>query len=159
MKRPMSASNPRPSSYLAGLKSYISKQNLRTVISARRAPRSGESGYVDGRATTLSWSQWAGQKIRRGGPDIITTDEVTLFPGWASLCLASEHEDESKQPSCCACFTRLKGLLFVDAFDLLVYVSGYATTRRPPECLTRSQRAFLRLARGKFIRNYVVSLN
>lgn len=129
LKRPMSASNPRPSSYLAGLKSYISKQNLRTVISARRAPRPGESGYVDGQATTLSWSQWAGQKIRRGGPNVITTDEVTLFPGWASLCLASEHEDEN-------------------AFDLLVYVSGYATTRRPPECLTRSQRAFLRLARG-----------
>lgn len=129
MTRPMSASNPRPSSRLAGLKSYISQQNLRTVIPTRRALRPGENGYVDGRTTTQSWSQWAGQKIRRSGPDVTTTDEVTLFPGWASRCLASEHEDEN-------------------AFDLLVYVSGYATTRRLPEFLTRSQRAFLRLARG-----------
>lgn len=128
MKRPMPTSNPRPSSRLAGLKSYISQQNLRTVIPTRRALRPGESGYVDGQTTTQSWSQWAGQKIRRSA-DVTTTDEMTLFPGWASRCLVSEHEDEN-------------------AFDLVVYVSGYATKRRSPEFLTRSQRAFLRLARG-----------
>ncbi|KAG2142841.1 uncharacterized protein EDB93DRAFT_1252104 [Suillus bovinus] len=125
----MSANNPRPSSRLAGLKSYISTQNLRTAIPVRRALKPGESGYVGGRTTTQTWSQWLGQKVRRSGSDVTTTDEVTLFPGWASLCLASEHEDEN-------------------AFDLLVYVSGYATARRSPEFLTRSQRAFLRLARG-----------
>jgi hypothetical protein len=96
MKRPMSASNPRPSSRLAGLKSYISQQNLRTIIPTRRALRQGESGYVDGQTTTQSWSQWAGQKIRRNASDVTTMDEMTLFPGWASRCLASEHEDESK---------------------------------------------------------------
>ncbi|KAG1738886.1 uncharacterized protein EDB91DRAFT_1054234 [Suillus paluster] len=128
MKRPMSGSNPRPSSRLAGLKSYISQQNLRTVIPTRRALRPGESGYIDGQTTTQSWSQWAGQKIRRGS-DVTTMEEVTLFPGWASRCPTSEQEDEN-------------------AFDLVVYVSGYATTRRSPEFLTRSQRAFLRLARG-----------
>jgi hypothetical protein len=95
MKRPMPTSNPRPSSRLAGLKSYISQQNLRTVIPTRRALRPGESGYVDGQTTTQSWSQWAGQKIRRSA-DVTTTDEMTLFPGWASRCLVSEHEDESK---------------------------------------------------------------
>lgn len=125
----MSASNPCPSSRLVSLKSYISQQNLRTVIPIRRALRPGESGYVDGRTTMQSWSQWASQKIRRSGSDATTMDEVTLFPGWASPRLAREHEDEN-------------------AFDLLVYVSGYATTRRSPEFLTRSQRAFLRLARG-----------
>ncbi|KAG2144583.1 hypothetical protein DEU56DRAFT_209858 [Suillus clintonianus] len=131
MKRPMSASNPGPrsSSRLAGLKSYLSTQNLRTVIPTRRALRRGESGYVDGQTTTQSWSQWAGQKIRRNGSDITTMDEVTLFPGWASRCLTIEQDDEN-------------------AFDLVVFVSGYATTRRSPEFLTRSQRAFLRLARG-----------
>lgn len=128
MKRPMSTSNPRPSPRLAGLKSYVSQQNLRTVIPTRRALRPGESGYVDGQTTMQSWSQWAGQRIRRS-TDVTTTDEMTLFPGWASRCLVSEHEDEN-------------------AFDLVVYVSGYATKRRSPEFLTRSQRAFLRLARG-----------
>ncbi|KAG1860237.1 hypothetical protein DFJ58DRAFT_726028 [Suillus subalutaceus] len=125
----MSASNPCPSSRLAGLKSFISKQNLRTYIPTRRALRQGESGYVDGRTTMQSWSQWVGKKIRWSGSDVTTTDEVTLFPGWVSRWLVSEHEDEN-------------------AFDLLVYVSGYATTRRSPEFLTRSQRAFLRLARS-----------
>lgn len=103
--------------------------NLRTFIPTRRALRPGESGYVDGQTTTQSWSQWAGRKIRWSGSDVATTDEVTLFPGWVSMWLASEHEDEN-------------------AFDLLVYVSGYATTRRSPQFLTRSQRAFLRLARS-----------
>lgn len=103
--------------------------NLRTFIPARRALKPGENGYVDGRTTMQSWSQWAGQKIRWSGSDVTTTDEVTLFPGWVSQWLVSEHEDE-------------------DAYDLLVYVSGYATTRRSPEFLTRSQRAFLRLARS-----------
>jgi hypothetical protein len=42
-------------------------------------------------------------------------------------------------------------IFFADAFDLVVYVSGYATKRRSPEFLTRSQRTFLRLARGALI--------
>lgn len=129
MKKPMSPSNPCPSSRLAGLKSIFSHPNLRTFIPTRRALNSGENGYVDGQTTMQSWSQWASQKFRRSGPDVTTTDEVTLFPGWASRWLVYEHEDE-------------------DAFDLLVYVSGYATTSRSPEFLTRSQRAFLRLARS-----------
>ncbi|OJA21189.1 hypothetical protein AZE42_01367 [Rhizopogon vesiculosus] len=56
-------------------------------------------------------------------------DEVTLFPGWASRrhIYGPEHENE---------------------FDIDISVSGYATTCRPPEFLTRSQRAFLRLAKG-----------
>ncbi|KAG0698237.1 hypothetical protein DFH29DRAFT_109438 [Suillus ampliporus] len=127
----MSGSNPRPSSRLAGLTSYISQQYIRAVIPTRRALRPGESGYVDGRTTTQSWSQWAGQKVRRSVSDVTTMEEMTLFPGWVSRCPTStEHEGEN------------------DAVDLVVYVSGYATMRRSPEFLTRSQRAFLRLARG-----------
>jgi len=119
----------------------------------RRALKPGESGYVDGHTTTQSWGQWAGQKFRRSGSDTTTMDEVTLFPGWASRCYVKELEHESKLVSCCTSVFQLKCLLFLGTFDLDVYVSGYATTRRSPEFLTRSQRGFLRLAKGALICN------
>ena len=39
----------------------------------------------------------------------------------------------------------------VDSFGVDVFISGYASNRRPPEFATRSQRAFLRLAKGRVI--------
>lgn len=154
----MSGSNRRRSSSpLAALKIYISQPNIRAVIPTRRALRPGESGYVDGQTVTQSWRQWAGQKIRLGGSGASTMEEVTLFPGWASRRDVSGHEHESECLLLCANVI-LKGLLFPDAFDLYICVSGYATTRRPPEFLTRSQRAFLRLAKGTLIFNYVEPL-
>ncbi|EGN95114.1 hypothetical protein SERLA73DRAFT_61437 [Serpula lacrymans var. lacrymans S7.3] len=39
-------------------------------------------------------------------------------------------------------------MFYIGSFDVDVYVSGYATSRRPPEFSTRSQRAFIRLAKG-----------
>jgi len=149
----MSGSNPRRSSSpLAALKTYIPQPNIRAVIPTRRALRPGENGYVDGQAVTQSWRQWAGQKLRLGGSGASTMEEVTLFPGWASRRDVSGYEHESECLLLCTSVI-LKGLLFLDAFDLYICVSGYATTRRPPEFLTRSQRAFLRLAKGTLIFN------
>jgi len=48
---------------------------------------------------------------------------------------------------------------FLDAFDLCVSVCGYASMRRPPEFLTRSQRAFLRVAKGMLICKYTQPLS
>lgn len=149
----MSGSNPRSSSRFAVLRSYISQQNLRAVVS-RRTLKPGERGYVDGQTTMQSWSQWASQKIKRSGSGVKTMEEVTLFPGWASKRHNHEHEHESEQVSYYFNFVRFQGLLFLDAF-LDVFVSGYATTRRPPELLTRSQRTFLRLAKGMLICKHV----
>jgi len=36
-------------------------------------------------------------------------------------------------------------------FDLEIYVSGFASSLRPPEAATRSQKAFYRLARGEHV--------
>ena len=91
-----------------------------------------------------SWSHWAGQKIRRHSTDIATVDEVHLIPGWAAKRPRSEPESELFS------FTSVVALTVhsTDTFDVEVYVSGFATSRRLPEILTRSQRAFLKLARG-----------
>ncbi|KAJ7268654.1 hypothetical protein B0H12DRAFT_58952 [Mycena haematopus] len=40
------------------------------------------------------------------------------------------------------------GLKFVEAFDVDLFVSGFASSHRPAELASRSQRAFLRLAKG-----------
>ncbi|KAF9244132.1 hypothetical protein BU15DRAFT_59474 [Melanogaster broomeanus] len=106
---------PGSPSRLTGLKDYLSQREFRLSLTSRRALRPGEEGYVPGRTTPQSWSQWAGQKIRRNTGDESTVDEVNLFPG---------------------------------AFDVSLHVSGFATSRQTPELVTRSQRAFLRLARG-----------
>ncbi|KAH7908958.1 hypothetical protein BJ138DRAFT_1128026 [Hygrophoropsis aurantiaca] len=117
------------SSRLAGLKDYLSQRDFRQTLPSRRALRPGEPGYVDGQTTPQSWSQWAGQKIKRN-TDIVNIEELALFPGWATRRYLADP-DEHK-----------------DAFDIDVQVSGFATTRRSPELATRSQRAFLRLAKG-----------
>jgi hypothetical protein len=36
----------------------------------------------------------------------------------------------------------------LDAFGIDVFVSGFAANQRPPEQASRSQRAFIRLAKG-----------
>jgi hypothetical protein len=90
----------RSSSPLAALKSYISPQNLRAVMPTRRALRPGESGYIDGWTTMQSWSQWASERIGMNGSSARTTEEVTLFPGWASR----RYIHESMQVSYCFSF-------------------------------------------------------
>ncbi|KIJ65200.1 hypothetical protein HYDPIDRAFT_153245 [Hydnomerulius pinastri MD-312] len=127
----MSARKSPPSSRLTSLKDYLSQRDFKLALPSRRALRPGEGGYVDGHDTPQSWSQWAGQKIRRNGSDVATIDEVNLFPGWATKRPRIPAPDEHES-----------------AFDVSLHVSGFATSRRNPELVTRSQRAFLRLAKG-----------
>ncbi|KIM44765.1 hypothetical protein M413DRAFT_442723 [Hebeloma cylindrosporum] len=83
-----------------------------------------------------SWRTWAGQKIRvrRSGkqvPGRENTELVNMFPGWAARRYAQEITAQG--PS---------------TFELEVFVSGYAISYRSPENASRSQRAFIRLAKG-----------
>ncbi|KAH7924302.1 hypothetical protein BV22DRAFT_1013585 [Leucogyrophana mollusca] len=118
------------SSRLSGLKDYLSQRDFRNSLPTRRSLRPGENGYVDGQTTPQSWGQWAGQKIKRSSAEVLNIEEVALFPGWATRRYTVDMDE-------------LEG-----AFDLDLYVSGFATTRRSPELATRSQKAFLRLAKG-----------
>jgi len=95
-----------------------------------------------------SCRNWAGQKIRRNTADVATVDEVHLFPGWATKRLHNSTLDEPESE--CRGFCSVPALTFLSTgtFDVALHVSGFATSRRTPEFLTRSQRAFLKLARG-----------
>jgi len=42
-------------------------------------------------------------------------------------------------------------------FEVEVFISGFVSTRRNPENATRSQRAFMRLAKSKFLVLFILS--
>ncbi|KAF8552873.1 hypothetical protein OG21DRAFT_1415345 [Imleria badia] len=132
------------SSRWAGLKDYISQREIRH--SRRAATALGED--TPSRSIIHSWSNWAGQKIRSNSTDVATIDEVHLVPGWATKHPRSPTPDEPESESHCLCSIPALIVLSTDAFDVVLHISGFATSRRIPEFLTRSQRAFLKLARG-----------
>jgi len=82
-----------------------------------------------------SWRTWATRKLRGKRVQDDSIDEVlTLFPGWAARRYAVNKELSAPDP-----------------FEIDVFVSGYAVSRRSKESATRSQRAFLRLAKSMYL--------
>ncbi|KAJ3504063.1 hypothetical protein NLJ89_g8137 [Agrocybe chaxingu] len=117
------------SSRLSNLKGYIRESGANL-----RAGRSTPDAH-DGEQRQ-SWRAWAGQKIRvrrRGAYDPNSANEiVNLFPGWAARrYLQGGGKHEVPTP-----------------FEVEVLVSGYAISYRSAENASRSQRAFIRLAKG-----------
>ncbi|RPD64162.1 hypothetical protein L227DRAFT_571731 [Lentinus tigrinus ALCF2SS1-6] len=112
------------------IKGYIAQQRelKQGYPAARGQPQSGaEQNYKK-----QSWSQWAGQKLRRGSQNEYDTsgDRLSLFPGWATR--------RYREPP--------KGLEDGAPFDIDVFVSGYACKLTGFD--TRAGKAFLRLAKG-----------
>lgn len=133
---------------LAGLKDYISQREIQFSLPSRRATSQGEDCHTPARTTIQSWSHWASQKIRRNATDIATVDEVHLFPGWATKQWHRPKPDEPEGGLLCFCSITAPIILLTGTFDVVLHVSGFATSRRTSEFLTRSQRAFLKLARS-----------
>lgn len=140
------------SSRLSSFRGYISR------------PASGASPHsvsqdvtpVEGRQ---GWRAWAGSKIRSrgGGPSDPGIESLSLFPGWAARKYGAGGSGVD------GVFCRLlraigysEGLLgasvtssnFVD-FEVDVFISGYAYSYRESGTASRSQRAFMRLAKGQ----------
>ncbi|KAH8111003.1 hypothetical protein DFH11DRAFT_708254 [Phellopilus nigrolimitatus] len=137
-----STSRTGSSSRLATLKSLVpaSKRSaMRTFFDRRtssaeggsmqssRGPETGEQGQKQ------SWREWAGDKISRrtNSMNEAAVEKVSLFPGWAAR---RYHGEEAGRYSA--------------EFSLEVFVSGFAASYVPPESATRSQRAFMRLAKA-----------
>ncbi|KAF9525117.1 hypothetical protein CPB83DRAFT_885775 [Crepidotus variabilis] len=134
-------SNEMPSSswrYLSSAGSRLS--SFKGYISGRepggmpRSPR-GTPGAVG--EERQGWRAWAGQKIRgrgRNGNDPAKEEFINLFPGWAArrYVLAPEHHLPEGPPP----------------FSIEIFVSGFASTSRGVENASRSQKAFVRLAKG-----------
>ncbi len=84
-----------------------------------------------------TWRAWASQKIRGKGKtarEIPNKEILTLFPGWA----ARRYQQE----------TKLVVLEGPSPFEVEVFVSGYAISSRSKDQASRSQRAFIRLAKS-----------
>ncbi|TFK39506.1 hypothetical protein BDQ12DRAFT_712190 [Crucibulum laeve] len=123
------------SSRLSSFKGYLREH--RTPLPSPGARAAPQQGTAEERQ---SWRQWAGQKIRlrrgSGDEEDRNTEVVNLFPGWAARRYPKEHiyritDDRTPTP-----------------FEVEVFVSGFAISHRSPEHASRSQRAFIRLAKG-----------
>ena len=150
---------PSSSRYLSLASSRLS--SLKGKVTQYREdpnPSYMPSGVNRSLSNSQNWKQWAGQKIRRNltksEGKLVGYEEIVLFPGWA----AKRYIDISGRPSgqglsfpgaTASRRLKLKTLRRpTEPFEVDVFVSGYATACRPPELVTRSQRAFLRLAKG-----------
>ncbi|KAH9943840.1 hypothetical protein B0H21DRAFT_877648 [Amylocystis lapponica] len=108
------------------VKTYVSQRDLKRVFPANRALRPGEGSDP---VRKQSWGQWAGQKLRRSAQTEGTNfEKLSLFPGWAARRYRRSGD----------------GM----AFDVEVFVSGFASRSSGLGFGTRSGRAFLRLAKG-----------
>ncbi|ELU43400.1 hypothetical protein AG1IA_02579 [Rhizoctonia solani AG-1 IA] len=83
-----------------------------------------------------TWEEWAREKRQRRREEQRGAEKLALFPGWAVRrypnegSLVSMKHDE------------------VQRFAVDIFVSGFASSLRTPDQATRSQKAFMRLARG-----------
>ncbi|KAJ7747234.1 hypothetical protein B0H16DRAFT_1555186 [Mycena metata] len=111
------------SSKLSAVKGYISQRNVPSALQ--------RGVTADG--AKQSWKEWAGQKISaaRGNGGSQDSERIALFPGWAARRYRQDAEGRTQE-----------------AFDIDLFVSGFASSHRAPELASRSQRAFMRLAKG-----------
>ncbi|KAF8518972.1 hypothetical protein BU17DRAFT_48053 [Hysterangium stoloniferum] len=123
------------SSRLTAIKDYVAKKDYRGTYETLS---SGVRGATE-EGAICSWDQWAQHrfgKSQRSFTDvqhtILGVERLQLFPGWAVRRFAerSKFQDEHTE------------------FSLEVYVSGFASSLRPPDKASRSQKAFYRLAKG-----------
>ncbi|KAG6847791.1 hypothetical protein H0H93_005983 [Arthromyces matolae] len=133
----MSEDMPSSWRYIASASSRVSTFSrdyinlARTKYGSRVGPSS--NGQEDGRKT---WRTWAGQKLRlRRGPGDggtkLSNETLNLFPGWAVRRYRKLENDGVE-----------------GAFEVEVFISGFAISHRSLENASRSQRAFIRLAKG-----------
>ncbi|KAK7005810.1 hypothetical protein R3P38DRAFT_3404535 [Favolaschia claudopus] len=113
-------------SKFSAVKGYLAQRNIPTSLQRGVA--------ADG--TKQTWKEWAGQKISavntmRGPGNSLNSERIALFPGWAARRYRQDGLGRTEE-----------------AFDIDLFVSGFATSHRPAELATRSQKAFLRLAKG-----------
>ncbi|KAH7874526.1 uncharacterized protein C8R40DRAFT_1171144 [Lentinula edodes] len=125
----MSSWRKSASSRLSSFKGYIAQQDLRNTL-----PEAISRQIGAGKERAGNFKEWAGQKINRGynnnGQTNAGTEKISLFPGWAARRYPATGQQE-------------------DSFEIEVFISGFATSRRSADVISRSQRAFLKLAKGK----------
>lgn len=114
------------------------------------------------------WRSWAGEKAKKLGNYGLyggwrgaganepsdSVEQVTLFPGWAARryrnAIPGDEGGRSKyavHPPC-SCKSGSPR-----PFEVEVFTSGYAISYKDRDNMSRSQRAFIRVAKGKYSRS------
>ncbi|CDZ96663.1 Domain of unknown function DUF2183 [Phaffia rhodozyma] len=73
---------------------------------------------------------------RRKAPFEVSHQRIVVFPGWAVKVPLDDSEPSPSEPN------------HVQPFDILIHISGFCTTLRPPEQASRTQRMFTRMAKN-----------
>lgn len=105
-----------------------------------------QAGDNESRSQQQGWGAWAWEKLpkRGNGTPNLGIEKVMLFPGWATRrYFGREGECMSKSFSDHYVSQRILAEFSVD-----VHISGFASSSRPPELATRSQRAFMKMAKS-----------
>ncbi|KAF6759332.1 hypothetical protein DFP72DRAFT_132948 [Ephemerocybe angulata] len=133
-------------SRLSSFRGYLG-QKLTSAAGYTTPPSTASSASS---STNLSeerqgWRAWAGEKargLRNGGwrgspgendPSLENVETITLFPGWATRRYRKQNPGDEGSPR---------------PFEVEVFTSGYAITHKNRENISRSQRAFIRVAKG-----------
>ncbi|KDN47043.1 hypothetical protein RSAG8_03820, partial [Rhizoctonia solani AG-8 WAC10335] len=119
----------------ARVKDYVASSEVSKSVSNRVvAYRTGFDPVTGEKRQT--WEEWAREKRQRRNEEQRGTEQLALFPGWAvrryspgGSLVNLKHDD-------------------VQPFAVDIFVSGFASSLRTPDQATRSQKAFMRLARG-----------
>ncbi|KAJ6594203.1 hypothetical protein B0H19DRAFT_917133 [Mycena capillaripes] len=119
------------SSRLSAVKGYISQRDFKNL------PNPLQRG-VTADGAKQSWRDWATQlpqkiSVASGmrGQNSQNSERIALFPGWAARRYRQDSLGRTQE-----------------AFDIDLFVSGFASSHRAPELASRSQKAFLKLAKG-----------
>ncbi|KAF8074537.1 hypothetical protein FPV67DRAFT_1559305 [Lyophyllum atratum] len=121
------------SSRISSFREYLRGSQAKNPRNSRATPLRTAEAQEDERQ---SWRAWAGQRIRlrRGASDVTgssATETINLFPGWA----VRRHRKIGSHD-------------LEEAFEVEVFISGFAISHRSAATASRSQRAFIRLAKG-----------
>lgn len=81
-----------------------------------------------------TWEEWARERRQRRREEQRGAEKLALFPGWAVRRYPNDSVPVEKGD--------------VQRFTIDIFISGFASSLRTPEQATRSQKAFMRLARG-----------
>ncbi|CAE6483465.1 unnamed protein product [Rhizoctonia solani] len=114
--------------------SEVSKSAYAAVSNRVIAYRTGFDPITGEKRQT--WEEWAREKRQRRREEQRGIEKLALFPGWAVRRyphggpLANLKHDD------------------VQPFAIDIFISGFASSLRTPDQATRSQKAFMRLARG-----------
>ena len=122
--------------------------DIASRIRAQAVQSYNQPGDNESRSQQQGWGAWAWERLPKRGNSSpnLGIEKVMLFPGWATRrYLGRDGECMSKTYS--GHYVSLSQRMPAE-FSVDLHISGFASSLRPPELGTTSQRAFMKMARS-----------